>query len=82
MCKFACIFIIIKKPILCFKQELKKEANHRLVELLTQVENMYAKAQMLHVLLSREGLYYKANDRTIEEHLSDLAQKAAQQHVW
>lgn len=63
-------------------QDLKKEPNHRLMEMLLHVDNLYAKAQMLQILLSREGLYYKPNDHTIEELLSELAQKAAQQQVW
>jgi len=58
------------------------KSTYDLVQLLSQVDNMYCEAEVLQALLNREGLYFQVGGETVEEKLEKLAQKCGSLQVW
>ena len=61
---------------------LEGKSTGDLVQLLSQVDNLYYEAEILQALLNREGLYYQVAGETVEEKLEKLAQKCGSLQVW
>jgi len=65
-----------------YLQVLEGKSTGDLVQLLSQVDNLYYEAEILQALLNREGLYYQVAGETVEEKLEKLAQKCGSLQVW
>ena len=63
-------------------QELQNKNNWDLTHQLNNTDNMYMQGQILQVFLNREGLYYRIEDKTVEEKLEALLRKCGSLQVW
>ncbi len=63
-------------------QELLKKNNWDLTNEFKNTDNMYLQAQILQIFLNREGLYYRVEDKTVEEKLEALLRKCGSLQVW
>jgi len=61
---------------------LEGKSTGDLIQLLSQVDNLYYEAEILQALLNREGLYFQVAGETMEEKLEKLAQKCGSLQVW
>nr|CAI5845347.1 unnamed protein product [Callosobruchus analis] len=74
--------------ILNFQDELKdyshysSKTTNEIVEAVMHIESIYAKCQLLGILLKREGRTYKVQSNTVEEHLQSLYHKAGCLRHW
>ena len=63
-------------------QELQTKSTWELSHFVNETDNMYAQAQILQILLNREGLYYHIENQTVEEKLESLARRAGSAQQW
>jgi len=63
-------------------QELQQRPTWDLQQLLRETDNLYCKAQILQVLLNREGMYHRIEQQTVEERLEELVQSAGSMQLW
>ena len=63
-------------------QELQNKSTWDLIQLYHHSENQFCQAQVLQVLLNREGLYYRFEDHTVEDRLENLCRRAAGNQTW
>ncbi len=63
-------------------QDLVKRNNWDLAQELMNTDNLYAQAQILQVLLNKEGLYHRIEEKTVEERLDALLRKCCSLQLW
>ena len=50
--------------------------------MLQGTENYFIQAQILQLLMNREGLYYRIEDDKVEERLERILMKAGSLQIW
>ena len=63
-------------------QELLHKSTWDLKEMYNHVENLYKQAQIMKVLMDREGRYMRVNDITVEDHVENLYRSAGSHLKW
>ena len=63
-------------------QDLQNTCTYDLQQLHQQSDNLYLQAQILQLLLNREGLYHRVDELTVEERLEALLHRAGSHHTW
>lgn len=64
------------------ESELQSRSSWDLMKMLQDIDNLFVQSQILHILLKREGLYYKVDSLTVESWLQNVCLKAGTHQIW